>query len=417
MDGKKICKRVLSLTLVLSILFVPALTQPASAATSLSSLQKQQEQLKKQQADNAAKLKSLKSDKAQKQAYLTALNAQVQTVQSQVDVLNQQIAAYNADIKERETRIASKQAEIVDNTQKLKERLHAMYLTGEASSLEIILSAENIVDLADKTEALRAITAHDTKLIDALKSDMTAIKADKETIEANREDVAQAKVSLDGKRKDLASLVNETNAALADINSDVSDAQAKDAQLTKQRNQLDDAVDQWYKDYYAAQAKKNSSSGGSGGSKGSSGSGGYVSSGSFIWPLPGINTITSGFGPRWGTFHKGIDITSGDAYGRAIVAADSGRVMMAGWGNYGTGYGGYGNVVAIDHGGGYSTLYAHCSGVAVSTGQTVTKGQVIAYVGNTGDVSGSYGAHPGTHLHFEIRVNGVAKNPLNWFSR
>ena len=84
--------------------------------------------------------------------------------------------------------------------------------------------------------------------------------------------------------------------------------------------------------------------------------------------------------------------------------------MMAGWGNYGTGYGGYGNVVAIDHGGGYSTLYGHCSSVAVSTGQIVKKGQVIAYVGNTGDSQGA-------HLHFEIRVNGVAKNPLSWFSR
>lgn len=417
MAGKKICRRIISFTLVLSLLLLPSLMQPAAAATNLSSLQKQQEQLKKQQADNAAKLKSLKADKAQKQAYKATLDSQVQTVQSQMDVLTKQIAAYDADIKDREAKIATKQTEIVDNTQKLKERLHALYLTGEASSLEIILSAQNIVDLADKTEALRAITAHDTDLINALKSDMASIKTEKDTIEQNRENVAQAKVTMDSKKKELSDLVAEANAVIADISSDVSDAQAKDAQLAKQRTQLDAAVDQWYKDYYAAQAKNNSSSGGSSNGGGNSGSGGYVSTGSFAWPLPGINTITSGFGPRWGTFHKGIDITSGGAYGQPIVAADSGRVMMAGWGNYGTGYGGYGNVVAIDHGGGYSTLYAHCSGVAVSTGQTVKKGQVIAYVGNTGDVSGSFGPHPGTHLHFEVRVNGVAKNPMNWFSK
>lgn len=415
MAGKKICKRLISFTLVLSLFLLPSLMQPASAATNLSSLQQQQEQLKKQQAANAAKLKSLKADKAQKQAYKATLDSQVQTVQSQMDVLNKQITAYDADIKDREAKIAAKQTEIVDNTQKLKERLHALYLTGEASSLEIILSAQNIVDLADKTEALRAITAHDTELINALKSDMASIKTEKDTIEQNRENVAQAKVTMDSKKKELSDLVAEANAVIADISSDVSDAQAKDAQLAKQRTQLDAAVDQWYKDYYAAQAKNNSGGGKSSG--GNSGSGGYVSKGNFAWPLPGINTITSGFGPRWGTFHKGIDITSGSAYGKPIVAADSGRVMMAGWGNYGTGYGGYGNVVAIDHGGGYSTLYAHCSSVAVSAGQTVKKGQVIAYVGNTGDVSGSYGAHPGTHLHFEIRVNGVAKNPMNWFSK
>ncbi|NLJ30901.1 MAG: peptidoglycan DD-metalloendopeptidase family protein [Clostridiales bacterium] len=384
--------------------------QPAAAATTLSSLQQQQNQLKKQQEENAAKLKSLKSDKEKKQEYKDTLDAQVQTVQNQINVLNKQISAYDNDILEREKQISAKQAAITENTQKLKERLHALYLTGEASSLEIVLNAKNIVDLADKTEALRAITAHDTALINALKSDMAAVKTEKETIEANREKVAASKVSLDAKRKEISSLVTETNKVIAEINSDVADAQKQKTELAAQSEKLDAAVDQWYKNYYAEQAKKKASGGTSGsGSTSTGGSGGYVSKGNFTWPVPGVYTMSRGFGDTsMGSFHKGIDIAGSGIYGKAIVAADSGRVIMAGWGNYGTGYGGYGNVVAIDHGGGYSTLYGHCSSVAVSTGQLVTKGQVIAYVGSTGQSTGP-------HLHFEVRVNGVAKNPMNWF--
>lgn len=396
MAGKKIVKCVLSAVLALTVLLTPSFTQPASAA-SITALQQQQAELKKKQDENTAKLKSLKADKAKQQDYKAALDAQVQTVQSQIDVLNEQITALDADITQKETQIADKQKTINSNYEKLKERLHALYLTGEASNLEIILNAKSVMDLADKSEAIKAITTHDTDLINTLKSDMQSIQTQKADIEANRKSVAQARVTLDSKQGELTSLVNEAQKVLSQISSDESTAQTESKALAAQRKVADAAIDQWYKEYYASHS-------------GSTGSGGYVSKGNFMWPVPGVNNITSGYGYRWGELHKGIDISAAGVYGKPIVAADSGRVMMAGWGNYGTGYGGYGNVVAIDHGGGYSTLYGHCSKVAVSTGANVKKGQVIAYVGNTGDSTGA-------HCHFEIRVNGVAKNPLNWFGK
>ena len=144
------------------------------------------------------------------------------------------------------------------------------------------------------------------------------------------------------------------------------------------------------------------------GSSGSSnaGSGGYVSTGSFTWPCPGFTRITTQFNEwTYGGYHHGTDIASTGGrsiYGAPIVAADSGRVVTA------TYHYSYGNYVMIDHGGGYSTLYAHASSLAVSAGQTVTKGQVIAYVGSTGNSTGP-------HLHFEVRVNGTRQNPWNWF--
>jgi murein DD-endopeptidase MepM/ murein hydrolase activator NlpD len=396
--GKKLAKFLTAVVLAMALLASPQIMPPTTAAaSSLSELQKKQAQLKKQQAAIAAKLKSLKADKAKQVDYKNALDSQRATVQDQIDLLNQQIAALDQDIKDKESQIAAKQATISTNYAKLKERLHAMYLTGEASNLEIILSAKSIMDLSDKTEAIKAITTHDTDLINTLKSDMNSIKTQKAAIEANRQQVAAAKVAQDSKRHELSDLVSETNSVIAQISKDESSAQSESAKIAKEEQKAAEAIDQWYKDYYASH-------------RSSSDSGGFVSTGNFAWPVPGVSNITSGFGYRWGSFHKGIDISSSGIYGKPIVAADSGKVIMAGYGNYGTGYGGYGNVVAINHGGGYSTLYGHCSSVAVSTGQVVEKGQVIAYVGSTGQSTGP-------HLHFEIRVDGVAKNPLNWFSR
>lgn len=403
MAGKKFAKCAAALVLTFAILFSSQAAMPVSSAKSLSQLQREQSALKKKQAEVAARLKNLRADKANKIEYKQALDSQVGTVQSQIDVLNQQINALDSDISDKQSQIAGKQQNINKNYELLKQRLHALYLTGEASNLEIILSAKNVVDLADKTEAIKAITTHDTNLINTLKADMQSIQAQKAQIEANRRDVAGAKITLDQKQGELSSLQKETQQVIAEISANESSAKAENAKLAEQRKKADAAIDQWFKEYYERQRQQNRGGG-------TSGSGGYTSTGNFAWPVPGVNTVTSGFGSRWGSFHKGIDISGPGVYGRPIVAADSGRVMMAGWGNYGSGYGGYGNVVAIDHGGGYSTLYGHCSSVAVSAGQVVTKGQVIAYVGNTGDSQGA-------HCHFEVRVNGVARNPLNWFSR
>lgn len=132
----------------------------------------------------------------------------------------------------------------------------------------------------------------------------------------------------------------------------------------------------------------------------------------FGWPCPGFYTLTSGFGPRWGTHHSGIDISSGGIAGAPVVASMSGTVISVVTGcphdyskssSCGCG-GGYGNYVIIQHSDGYSTLYAHMSSVAVSSGQSVSQGQTIGYVGSTGFSTGP-------HLHFEVRINGNRVDP------
>lgn len=123
----------------------------------------------------------------------------------------------------------------------------------------------------------------------------------------------------------------------------------------------------------------------------------FAATGSFAQPTQGV--LTSEFGSRWGRQHNGIDI--GNDVGTEILAADSGRVVYAGWME------GYGNYLTIDHGNGFETAYAHCDELVVSEGDCVMRGEIIAYMGNTGNSTGP-------HLHFEIKRDGVFQNPMEY---
>ena len=136
----------------------------------------------------------------------------------------------------------------------------------------------------------------------------------------------------------------------------------------------------------------------------SSSSGSGSASGSFIWPVSHTHNITSYMEWRWGRMHNGLDIAGGDDYGQPFMASDGGTVVWSGDDG-----GGYGNYVMIDHGNGYMTVYGHASSLACSTGDYVSQGQVIGYVGSTGNSTGP-------HLHFEIRLNGEYQDPLNYVS-
>lgn len=122
---------------------------------------------------------------------------------------------------------------------------------------------------------------------------------------------------------------------------------------------------------------------------------------SYTFPLKSYAYVSSEYGPRWGTTHTGIDFAA--KAGTHIYSWRDGKVTFAGWS------GGYGNFIIIDHGNGFVTRYAHCSKIAVTKGQTVSQGQIIGYVGTTGNSTGN-------HLHFEIKVNGRFVNPRNYLS-
>jgi murein DD-endopeptidase MepM/ murein hydrolase activator NlpD len=184
--------------------------------------------------------------------------------------------------------------------------------------------------------------------------------------------------------RELAASRSAQSRVKADLDGRIADYQAEADALAKSESSIQQLI-------VAKEAAARASRGGGGAIDG------RVSGAGLIWPVGG--PVTSGFGMRWGRMHQGIDIGAG--YGAPIHAAKAGTVIFVGQ------MSGYGNVVIIDHGGGFSTLYAHQSQLAASDGASVGQGDVVGYIGSTGHSTGP-------HLHFETRVNGSPQNPRNY---
>ncbi len=390
MAGKKGLRALTALALAVCLIALPNVPPTAQAASNLSDLQQQQAELEKKQQQLNQTLQSVRNDKSKQQEYVNALNSQIQTVQSQIDLSNQKIAALQEQIEQKSGEIAATEKTIDEDFERLKKRLRAIYMAGESSSLDLILGAEDFNDFMNKAELIRSITEHDTALIQTLKENKANIEDEKSTIEENLAAMAEEKKSLDAKQTELASLVEESESVLAELQQEESEAAEAKRQADAEKKKIDAEIDQWWKDYYAQQQEQNKPDS-------------PVYNGErFTWPVPGYTWLSQGYHSG----HLAVDIAGSGIYGKPIVAANDGKVVYVNTSGWGYGYGIY---LMIDHGGGYGTLYAHCSSLAVSVGQTVEKGQTIAYVGSTGNSTGP-------HLHFETRKNGVKYNPMSEFN-
>lgn len=421
-------RAVVALALTASLAAAPALVwnaAPIQAADSLATLKNkkkqiedQQKQVQQKQQATANKLAQLKQDKSKQQAYKEALDEQMSNVQDEVRAITEKIANLDQQIRQKEAEISDQQRKIDAQFDELKDYLRKTYKLGEASKLEILLNAENIVDFSEKLEVVRHINNHEAELIGNLKAALAEISDQKKEIESNRAEVASEKKTLEVKQAQVQDLLSESQRVLEQLKAQESEqnklanelsAQAKT--LSSQKAAADREIDAWYAEYYRKQAeeerrRKEQQNNNKNNTTTNTSTPVVNGTGRFTWPCPGVTKITSYWGDGRG--HKALDIAGAGAHGKTIVAADSGTVMRtntSGWG------GGYGLYVMIDHGTSskdgqrYSTMYAHCSSVMVRAGQRVSKGQAIARIGNTGD---SYGAH----LHFEVRKNGVKVNPL-----
>jgi murein DD-endopeptidase MepM/ murein hydrolase activator NlpD len=273
----------------------------------------------------------------------------------------------------------------------LREMLVAVYQAGAPDVVSVILASDGFDDLVERSEYLQRIQAQDEATIarvrelrDEVKRTVRRLKVAKLTIERARDAialqkqrVARARGAVEARQAKLVAARGERQAVLDRVESHVHHLEGVEADLQAEMQAR-----------IAAQT---------GGVALPAGPVPPASAAGLIWPVDGI--LTSGFGMRWGRMHEGIDISVPE--GTPIRAAASGTVILAAYS------GGYGNYTCIDHGGGLSTCYGHQSGYAVSAGEGVVQGETIGYSGNTGSSTGP-------HLHFEVRVNGVAVDPLGY---
>ena len=336
---------------------------------------------------------------------ITAYNNRISSVQGRIrDLQDRQNRLGEAliELRTRQQRIADQlerardrvarlRGELVHARAVLANRLVEMYKRPEPDLLTVVLEADGFTDLLDRAAFLERITRQDNAIITRvrdLKERWTREAGDLKELEAaaatavktvaqRREEVAAVKGKLVSSRTDLQGARDGRTALLARVRDsrralegDLREVQAEvRARLRAAQNQT-----------FAPAA-------------------GPVrrGSGSLIWPVNGA--IASPFGQRGGRLHAGIDIPAPG--GTPIRAADSGRVVLAGW------TGGYGNYTCIQHTSVMSTCYAHQSSIGVSVGQSVSQGNVIGAVGNTGHSFGN-------HLHFEVRINGSPVDPLGY---
>ena len=274
----------------------------------------------------------------------------------------------------------------------LRERLVAIYQTGSPDVLSIVVEANGYEDLVERTAYLNRIHGFDEEVVGRVRELRNQVKR---TVERLRE----AKLTIEDARDAIAS----ERRALADARQAVQRRQSKLVAVRREReaalatiNQHAHRIEGAMAEIQAEIAAQLSSSASAPLPAGPV----RYGSGQFIWPVDG--PVVSGFGPRWGSMHEGIDIAV--PAGTPIRAAASGSVVLL---QSESGSGGYGNFTCLDHGGGLQTCYAHQSSFAVGSGDSVSQGQVIGYVGCTGHCYGD-------HLHFEVRISGAPTDPLGY---
>lgn len=383
--------------------------------------------------ENAEYEQSLIQQKIDKQTEnLSIIETKISSIEAQISDTETKISDLEKDIEQKEK-------DIDVGLEHFKERLLAMYVSGNDSLASALVGSTDFFDMLSKVELISQVSKYDNDLVTSLQTQLEQYEESKILLDSTKQDLNDSlteQQSYQAEFKDAIKELNddykasqdyqdqlnaEKNAKQSDIDQYEKDSAAKQSEIDKineiARQQAEAAVEEDDDDdnYYSSDddsyGDNNTSQ--SGTTDTSTGSGDF--NGSLTWPVPGHYVISSGYEYRWGSFHQGIDISDGNTMGASIVAADSGTVSYVATGcthNYGKDgscgcNGGYGNYVLIDHGNGVSTWYAHCSEIYVSPGQSVSRGETIGSVGSTGWSTGA-------HLHFEVRINGTAVNPTDY---
>lgn len=374
---------------IIALIAFATISLMAAVPVFTASAQTAQEKLDssvKKQGELKDKINSAKTDKANKLAQKQVIDNEISALQTKIDNLNSKISVSNEKIAAKETELAKAQEESAQQYDSYCSRAKMLIERGSLTYLEVLLNAESFSDLLTRISIVKQIAKYDNNRLSELKKIEEQIAAVKKELEDEKNVLVNLKSENDSQMSALKTKQAESQKIINSITSDINEYEA----ALKAQEKAEAAAREEIR-RLTAQTSQNR----------------VFVGGTFAWPSVS-STITSSYGTRVHPVtktvktHTGIDI--GAAQGTSIYAAAAGTVLVSGWNS-----GGYGYYVVIDHGGGITTLYAHCSSLLVSSGQTVTKGQVIAKVGSTG-------MSTGPHLHFEVLKNGSHTNPMAYFN-
>ncbi|MBO4880080.1 MAG: peptidoglycan DD-metalloendopeptidase family protein [Firmicutes bacterium] len=356
---------------------------PFSQAATIDDWQNQLNNKNKQKEQIQEELNQSKKDLEEVQAELNALEQKIYRAEGEIRSLTVELNETKEEIVKGLEELEQLKKDIEKQNDDLNARLRSMYKNGDVGLLSVVFGSSSMSDVLTNMDMVQRIYNADAELLASIQDQYDLVDAQnqklealKVQLEAQQEAVEAKKAALELDRQEVAAKKKEVQANTDSLAAQY-DAVKKEA----------DAISETIKVLQSSNTK-------------------YIG-GAMCWPSQASTRITSPFGWRYlsllggRNYHTGVDI--GAAGGTNILAANSGKVIKAGWNNS------YGYMVMVDHGGGIVTLYAHSSKLLVKTGDVVARGQAIALIGSTGMSTGN-------HLHFEVRVNGAYQNPLNYIT-
>ena len=409
MRKKKIAVLAAAAALTLGTVFSSYATSKAieDAKKKVSSMEEE-----KKKVESA--LKELEGKKSDTAAYVKELDRNLSALAGELTKLEGDISQKEEQIEEAKVELET--AKITENRQyeDMKLRIQYMYENGQTGLLESMMQSESIAELLNRAEYASQITSYDRKMLEEYRKTRQEVALKEEALKTEHQELLTLQDSTKAKQSSIKTLMASKEAELASYETKIASAQGEidqyNADIKAQEEHMarveaeirrkEEEARKAEEARRAEEAKKNQSSAGGDSTvkKGNT---------NFIWPCPASGRISSAFGDRSSptegasTNHKGIDIPAPS--GSSIVAAADGKVVISTY-SYSAG-----NYIMIDHGGGLTTVYMHCSQLLVKEGETVKQGQTIAKVGSTG-----YSTGP--HLHFGVRSGGSYVNPSGYVS-
>ena len=335
-------------------------------------------------------------------------NQDISTLQGNIDTLTDEIAQKDKAIAKAEADIAELDKENKQNLEKFAQIVRTMYTTGSADMFGVLAGSADFYDLMISSEVVGKISEQNLQFMNELTADIKKLDSDKKLLETDKKDLEGKKTELDtqmtkllSEKEELDGLVTDAESAKSTYESDYNKYSAAVSELEDQKSNLQylinvseadiEAYEEQIKEIIKQQTNPDKA----------------YQEGEWYWPVPGRSYISTmcDIRNRHESTQHGAGNRDGGIYGDSVLASKAGTVIVAET-SYIPGYS-YGMYVVVDHGGGYTTTYAHLSDVYVYVGQEVAQGESLGAVGSTG-----YSTGP--HLHFEIRLNGEPENPFNY---